>query len=668
MTWLLPSVLLGACGTLLGLEPPSRDQDPEGGAAGAAALGGIAGTFGAGGDRGGAPSGEAGLGGESAGGAFAGAGRGGGAAEGGTGDAAAGAGGAGAGGVGASGAGGADGSEAGAGGEAEAGAGGQASATGPVIGGACDREEEFACHATNPYISLACRDGSWTLRATCRGDQLCDGADGECSLIAYPCDAPVSRCEGRWTLFDCGADATDPKAIRCPFGCEEGRCLPASGDELVVHYPDVLTQWSPATPWSLPITVCFRSEAENKALAGVIRDEAERSWGRVLNVEFSGWSACGEPAASPRVEIEFFEDCRSRLGSDVPLGGKSADAQVARVGICRSYRDSADVLQDIAQHEALLRFVTRHQLGHVFGWEDDDALSPEPTAMAPSLREADAESLVLTSALLRRYRFNTPYAHKPSNTLVTTHGACLSPEGNGLTLRACSAAGSGRFDLYGDQVNSVLPAAPGCITATLEDSVPRLEACESASSSSRFSMLRTRWSTPDRCVMPERAVAGSPVVTAPCEPVGAPSQAWYFEIFGQTERGSTVARLHFGATGHCLAIAEGTANSFDVPLLEACDDTLQARHLFQLWSDGEISIGSDPPGGANVLCLQWDHPQSVLYFGSCTLDEYWFSGALETPTGLVLTQVVDQGATELRAMSLGAGELPADNQIFDYVF
>ena len=45
-----------------------------------------------------------------------------------------------------------------------------------------------------------------------------------------------------------------------------------------------------------------------------------------------------------------------------------------------------------------------------------------------------------------------------------------------------------------------------------------------------------------------------------------------------------------------------------------------------------------------------------------------FSGALETPTGLVLTQVVDQAATELRAMSLGPGELPADNQIFDYVF
>ena len=436
----------------------------------------------------------------------------------------------------------------------------------------------------------------------------------------------------------------------------------------MVHYPETLTPWSAVTPWLLPISVCFRSETESDSLIGVIRDEAERSWGRFLNIEFSGWSACTEPADGPRVEIEFLEDCRSRLGSDVPLGGKSVEAEVARVGICRSYRDSGDVLQDIAQHEALLRFVTRHQLGHVFGWEDDDSLSPEPTAMAPALREADADSLVLTSALLRRYRFNTPYTHKPSGTLVTTHGVCLSPEGSGLTLRACSEAGSGRFDLYGDQVNSVLSAAPGCIGATLDEPVARLEECATPPSPSQFAMRRTRWSTPERCVMPEHAVAGSPVVTAPCAPVGDPSQAWYFEILGQTERRSTVARLRFAATGHCLAIAEGAANSFDVPLLEACNDALQSRHLFQLWSDGEISIGSDPPGGANVLCLEWDHPQSVLYFGSCTLDEYWFSGALETPTGLVLTRVADQGATELRAMSLGPGELPADNQIFDYVF
>jgi hypothetical protein len=168
--------------------------------------------------------------------------------------------------------------------------------------------------------------------------------------------------------------------------------------------------------------------------------------------------------------------------------------------------------------------------------------------------------------------------------------------------------------------------------------------------------------------MPETAGVGSPIVTAPCVPVGDPSQAWHFENYGQAPLGSTVARLRFAATGHCLAIAEATAGATDVPLLEACTDTLDGRHLFQLWPNGEISIGSGAPGTVDALCLDWQEPRGVLYFGSCTYDEYYFSGALETPANQALTLITEGDSTELRVTDLGPSDLPADNQIFDYVF
>jgi hypothetical protein len=288
-----------------------------------------------------------------------------------------------------------------------------------------------------------------------------------------------------------------------------------------------------------------------------------------------------------------------------------------------------------------------------------------PTALAVALRESDASSLVLTSALLRSFLFTTPYGHKPSGSLVTPTGSCLSPLEDGLRLLPCSHAESGRFDLAGGQVASL----PGCLGATLDEPVPAFEACGSQLTTSSFSMLRGRWSTPERCVMPQTATAGSPVVAAPCAPVGDPSQAWHFEIIEQGSLGSTRSRLRFAATGHCLGVGEVPTNSGDVPVLETCDETPLTRHVFHLWSDGQISIGPEHPRtGDEVLCINWDAPQSVLYFGTCNFDQYWFSSALETSTGLALTRVVDQGSSEFRATNLGPSKLPSDHQIFDYVF
>jgi hypothetical protein len=319
----------------------------------------------------------------------------------------------------------------------------------------------------------------------------------------------------------------------------------------------------------------------------------------------------------------------------------------------------------MAEHEELLRFVTRHQLGHVFGWEDDGRLD-SPTALALVLRESDAASLVLTSALLRSFLFTTPYGHKPSGSLTTTTGSCVSPFEKTLRVLPCSRAESGRFDLAGGQLASLLPGSPSCFGATLEQPIPWLEHCDSPLTTSSFSMRRARWSTPERCVMPEAATAGSPVVTADCAPVGDPSQAWHFEIAWQGSNGSTYSRLRFAATGHCLAIAQVPVYSGNIPLLEACTDEVETRQLFQVWPDGQMSIGEGL--GDKALCINWDAPQSVLYFGTCHYDQYWFSSALETPTGLALTLVADQGSTPFRAMNLGPSELPADNQIFDYVF
>jgi hypothetical protein len=321
----------------------------------------------------------------------------------------------------------------------------------------------------------------------------------------------------------------------------------------------------------------------------------------------------------------------------------------------------------MAEHEQLLRFVTRHQFGHVFGWEDDTR-GDRPTALAVALRESDADSLVLTAALLRRYRFTTPYGHKPSGSLTTTTGSCLSPLQDSLGLLPCSDPGSGRFNLAGGQVASRV-AASGCLGATLDDPVVQLESCHSQPNGAGFSMLRARWATPDQCVMPETAAAGSPVITAPCAPVGDPSQAWHFDIIGQGTQGSTLARLRVAATGHCLGMPEESANSGDVLILKTCDEPSPLEHVFQLWPDGQMSIGSDrPSAGNNVLCLNWDAPQSVVYLGGCSFDEYWFSSALETSAGLALTLTVDQGSSELRVTELAPSKLPSDQQIFDYVF
>jgi hypothetical protein len=405
----------------------------------------------------------------------------------------------------------------------------------------------------------------------------------------------------------------------------------------------------------------------NAPLPAWIRSEAERTWGRYLNVEFTGWGECSS-ATVQGVVIEFLEDCELRLGGKPPNGfpgNPPGNQGQSRVGICSSYQNAAGVLEKMEDNEPLLRFVVRHQFGHVLGLSESERPSTD-TVMVRALEKSNAARLELTYDDVNRY-FAFRYGHKPSGTLVTTSGLCLTPFGPMIGLAPCSSGGSGRFLFDSGEVRSLLDGAPGCLTLSGGDGdTVGLAPCGTAPASSALRMARARWSTPDRCVAPDFPAPGSAIATRACAPVGDLSQAWFFEIVA-TDEEKLSARLRFSMTGDCLSVPGGTVTSADAPVLERCSETILARHVFYLWSNGQISF-EETVEGLRPACLRWSSPDSTLYFGQCNYDTYWLSGALETPDGLALAIHPSVPNAELRAVSLGSSELPNDEQIFDFAF
>jgi hypothetical protein len=626
--FVLASASLFACGSLLGIDSPrilSRGADGgeaganhEGGAAGESPAGGVAGTA------------------------------------------------SGRGGTHASGSGGASGSGAGHGGSAgdaganAGGAAGEPPDPGPTLGAACDNNVEYSCTTANPNITLACDSGTWILNSICRRDERCNAASAEgveCEKVDPLCAASTKAvCASNSSVTDCGVSQFQPPSRICPYGCQAGRCLPGTGDELIVHTDDDNQSGGPR--WDeIRIPVCFLESDANAPLPARIRSEAERTWGRYLNVEFTGWGECSS-ATVAGVVIEFLEGCELRLGGKPPNGFLGREEQ-SRVGICSSYQNAARVLEHMERNQPLLRFVARHQFGHVLGLSEWERPSTDTdTVMVRALEKSNAARLELTHNDLDFFAFR--YGHKPSGTLVTTSGLCLTPVDSAIRPAPCSQSGSGRFLFESGEVRSLLAGAPGCLTLSGGDSVG-LGPCGTASSALR--MARARWSTPDRCVAPDFPGPGSAIATRACAPVGDLSQAWFFEIVDKDQE-KLSARLRFSATGDCLSVTGVRAMSYDAPVLERCSETILARHVFYLWSDGQISFGEM----MGPTCLHWEPPDSTLYFGTCNDDTYWLSGALETPDGLALAIAPSDPNAELLAVSLGSNELPNDEQIFDFAF
>ncbi|HEX6271724.1 MAG TPA: hypothetical protein VFZ53_01725 [Polyangiaceae bacterium] len=622
--FLLGSAPFFACGSLFGIDSPrivsdggaGGDSGRDGGAAGESPTGGVAGTA------------------------------------------------SGRGGTHASGSGGASGSGAGSGGSAgeEGGAGGEPGPDpGPTLGEACDANGEWSCTTANPNITLACEDGTWRLDSFCRHEQRCNPATAECEGLSTSCVAganAVCASDGG-KVIDCSVSQFQPPSRICPYGCQAGRCSPGTGDELIVHTEDDDDQGGLAR-WSIPIPVCFL-KSDTDVPPAWIRSEVERTWGRYLNVEFTGWGECSSPTVAG-VVIEFLENCELRLGGKPPTGSPGREEQ-SRVGICKSYRNAAGELEEMKNNEPLLRFVVRHQFGHVLGLDESEQPSTD-TVMVRALEKSNAARLQLTHNDVNRY-FAFSYQYKPPRTLVTTSGLCLTAFGSTVRPAPCSQSGSGRFLFNAGEVQSALDGVPGCLTLSGGDGdTVGLAPCGTASSAIR--MARARWSTPDRCVAPDFPAPGSAVSTGPCAPVGDPAQAWFFEPVA-SERQKLSARIRFSPTGDCLSVPGGAASLSDTPLLEACGQTVLERHVFYLWINGQISFGVTT-AGLPAICLQWNSPDSTLYFGSCNFDTYWLSGALETADGLALTIEPSNPNAELRAVALGANVLPSDDQIFDFSF
>ena len=617
-----------ACGSLFGIDSPrivsrgdgDAGEGGEGGAAGESTAGGVAGAAsGRGGTHAGGSGGTSG----------AGVGRGGSA-----GDAGANAGGAG---------------------------GDPGPDPGPTLGEACDDHGRFSCTTANPNITLACDLGTWILGGFCAHDQRCN-ARAECERVDISCAGGTHAiCASDGNVIDCSVSPFRPPSRICPYGCQTGRCLPGTGDELIVHTDD--DDQTGGSRWpSAIIPTCFLKSDTDAQLPAWIRSEVERTWGRYLNVEFTGWGECSSDSVEG-VVIEFLENCELRLGGKPP-NGFPGDGGQSRVGICSSYENSAGGLEFMTQNESLLRFVVRHQFGHVLGLSEWELPSTE-TVMVRALEKSNAARLELTRKDVSRF-LTSNYGYKPSGTLVTTSGLCLTPFDETIRPTPCSHDGSGRFSLATGAVRSLLVDAQGCLTLSGGDGAAvGLAPCGTAPASSALRMARARWSTPDRCVAPDFPAPGSAIATRACAPVGDPAQAWFFEIVAE-DQDKLSARIHFSATGDCLSVPGGTATVYDVPVLETCGQTLLARHVFYLWRNGQISF--DDLSLEGTSCLNWDSPDSALYFASCNFDSYWVFGALETPNGLALAIDPSDQNAELRADRLGSNALPNDEQIFGFAF
>lgn len=542
--------------------------------------------------------------------------------------------------------------------EGSAGAAGAEGATpaeaGPVLGGPCGKERQLACSPSEPLITLECKNGVWNLRTLCENTARCDPLRSECRELSPVCSALRPACmSGYPILYDCDANPFDPPQLLCPFECDRDHCVPGPKDGLAVH-PELAFD-APLRTHQMPIEVCFLDAAGDTALAAIVRDEAESSWGRLLDVEFSGWSECTPSADPSRLELEFVDDCPSGASH---LVLQQDTTGVSRIGFCRTFRNLAGDPESMADHEALLRFVTRHQFGHVLGLKDNFSGAPR-TVMTPSLVISEAARLVLTRDALTGYILPK---HKPPESLVTRYGACVSPIGSEIGRRPCSEGASGRFLQVFDKIVSENGPEDRCLVAGAGSSVG-LGSCQLTDAALRFAMPRLRWSTPDRCVVPYGSPSDGPIATAACDRVGAASQAWKFEILDASD-GGVIAHLRFAQSRACLTAPRRPPVLGDIPVLGRCDDGLP-QQVFELRTGGKIGMAD--------LCLYWDTPDSVVYFDKCDLG-YWLSGAVETPAGLALTD--DGDALSAKPLAGGADPsgdpnarlLPSDNQVFDLAF
>jgi hypothetical protein len=614
----LAASLVG-CGAIFGIDPPEREPD-------ALATGGSPGAGGSvtgGADGGDAPGGGGGAG-------TGGLGRGG----------SSGASGA-RGGASAAGSGARDDGGAGAGPGGNAGASGAGGEDWPKEGERCSTPGRLACPGAQSRYTLIC-DGERWLQERCDEDEdeFCDRNTGACA--AKKCDEDYASCIGQ-VLSVCGPDLVTLIQELCTWGCDQFNrvCLPAE-DQLVVDRPPEIS--SSSAFWPDPIIpVCVRDAGSGEW--DEIRAEVESTWGRYASVGFVGWNECGVSGA-PGVELTLVENCAGELGG-MPRHGYPGPGATLPVRICRSYYDAYGDPHDAS--EALLRFVARHEFGHVLGFGDEGYVDPGTDTMTQALRLGAAGSIPFNHTNVNGLQ--NAYGPKPSHSFLGSFGSCLIPAGQAFAGSVCDGSVGQRWQPDAGKLRHL--ATGTCLRSGSTPGSVELGDCSTPANDPRllWEPRRVAWrGYGGWCVAirPNPGPHDSPLSVEPCVP-GKSEQTFWFEFLGADQ-----VRVH-PTSAPSVCVTRPGDWGFPLPGLATCDGV---RDTFEAQS-GQLS--------AERHCLT--AMTSQVEFRACaeSSTQVWtMSGPFENPSGSALS--LSGGAGNLSLGSQTAVFPAAAPHVFDYHF
>jgi hypothetical protein len=538
------------------------------------------------------------------------------------------------------------------GGDGGGGAGGGGGIGPPDLGERCDAENTKACSVTRPDVVLRCTAGFWKTDMVCGVTRLCNDA-ALCEPVASECqDRRRGLCIDDGYLADCSDDPFRPTDRYCPYGCKDGACLPGSGDQLVVHTE---LHRSQEMQWPHAIPVCFASDP-GEELRRWTRSAVEQGWARYLDVDFTGFDPCASGDFTG-VVLEFPRGCRGRLASPVSRGRTET---ALHVGICASYFDASGTELELADDEALARFVVRHQFGHVLGL-GEAYTSAEAIVMTPAVRASAVDSTVWAHDI---WLLNQDYGYKPEGAIVHVSGKCLTANGDAVGLEPCARIASQVFRSFPDRIEG---EGGKCLVVNGYPSEPAIELadCSLSPPASKLAQRRSQWHAPGHCVAPRErpVVAGGVLETRPCAEIFDAAAAWSFEIAG-SDGPLALARIRYASENLCVTAPPtlSTTLNVHVPTLEPCDT---GGTVFTLGPGGDISLLV--PGTATQRCLDWTASNSVVHFRECSNRPYMLSGPLETTSGLAVGSSPDPLAG-LTVVALGPDDAPELGEMFDVHF
>ncbi|HEY3496970.1 MAG TPA: hypothetical protein VGK73_19860, partial [Polyangiaceae bacterium] len=174
------------------------------------------------------------------------------------------------------------------------------------------------------------------------------------------------------------------------------------------------------------------------------------------------------------------------------------------------------------------------------------------------------------------------------------------------------------------------------------------------------------WRTPLDCVGVDSVESGAVLRTEPCEPLGAASQAWKFEVVG-VGGNYLIAQIRLADSGYCVEVPRPERLDTDVLALKPCAERVESwddLQAFLMVMGGSIrTVARYSNGTPYFPSVQWQRPSSVLHLLTRPYADGWtLSGAVEYGTDRALTE--EQGKLALRAFE----NAPLPNQVFDLHF